>query len=115
MGDAIIICGLPAGQHAKFLCRCCGLESDDPEDFAVTVCWPCADGNPDCETCVASGVEIARHGRAGKAHRFAEWSPGRILAITTCGYRIRADDIGGAINLQPCRKCWPDYVLEAAA
>lgn len=112
----VTICGLPRGDKHAWKCPCCGLESDDKEDFAVTVCWDCASGNPNCPSCVERGVEISRH-RAprGHAHRFSSWSPGRILAVTTCGYRIRAEDIGGAINRQPCRKCWPAYVLETAA
>jgi len=49
----VIICGPAMGVEKKFACICCHMESDDPEDFAVSLCWECMDpdGKPGCESC----------------------------------------------------------------
>lgn len=112
----VLICGLPSGDRLAWKCPCCGMESDDKEDFAVTACWECAAGNVNCETCIRMGVEIGRHSSSrGKAHRFSTWDPPGVAALTTCGMHIAAPDIGGTLHLQPCRRCWPATTMEAAA
>ncbi len=40
-------CGLSTGKTKRYLCTCCGFESDDIEQFATVYCWECAFG--ECE------------------------------------------------------------------
>ena len=38
----MILCGVPKGDKARYRCPYCGFQSDDIEDFAVSMCWSCA-------------------------------------------------------------------------
>lgn len=114
--DGIIICGLPKGEHHAHKCPCCGMESDNPELFAITICWECVTGNLDCETCIRSGIGIARFSTSrGRVHRFSTWDPPKVAGLTTCGIHIEYADMGAAGDLKPCRRCWPATPMEAAA
>lgn len=51
---SFIICGPAQGKIKKYACICCHVESDNIEDFAVSMCWECglsADGKEGCVSC----------------------------------------------------------------
>lgn len=111
----VIVCGLPCGRGAATRCPCCGFESEDRELFATTMCWECVSGHLDCENCIRAGIGISRHSRPGRIHRFSTWDPPKVAALTTCGIHIEYSDIGGALDLKACLRCWPATPMEAAA
>lgn len=41
MAAGIIVCGIQQGFEHNYRCPYCGHESDDLEDFAISMCWDC--------------------------------------------------------------------------
>jgi hypothetical protein len=39
---SFIICGVPKNEEGKYFCPYCNFESDDIEQFAISMCWDCA-------------------------------------------------------------------------
>jgi hypothetical protein len=37
----VIICGIGRGKEKEYACPVCGMESDDLDDFATSMCWSC--------------------------------------------------------------------------
>lgn len=107
--NAVFLCGPAKGKDGAMRCPCCGMESKNPDAFAVSLCWPCGFGiNLDCKQCRTNGVWVDRFSsKKGRGHRFARWSPGGHYALTTCGQRIPRKDIGQATAVRDaCRHCW---------
>jgi len=108
----VIICGPAAGKRKKLRCPCCGMESDNIEAFATSMCWQCAfAANLDCKRCIEVGVFI-NHFQAPKAkgHRAVRWEKGKRHIVAACGFRIPKGEIGqaSAAGLPECKRCWPD-------
>lgn len=109
MGSAL--CGPGKGVEKAMRCPCCGMESDNPNDFAVSLCWPCSGVgglNPGCERCLATGVWVDRFSsKRGKGHRAAHRNGD--VVVTRCGQRIPWSDCGAATAVRDeCRRCWPE-------
>lgn len=111
------ICGVSRGKRKRFRCGCCGYESDNPESFAMSTCWPCSGiggGNLDCANCRDLGVFVDRFSAKGtKGHRMKAWEKGKRAVLTVCGQRIPKDDIGQANAVrEECARCWPTQESE---
>lgn len=105
------LCGTQRGKKKAFRCACCGWESDNPESFAMSTCWPCSGiggGNLDCKRCLELGVWVDRFSSPNtKGHRMLRWEKGKRAVLTACGRRIPAKDIGqGTAVREECRVCW---------
>lgn len=110
----IIVCGVAEGAVAKYRCPCCGMESDDLDAFATSMCWPCSSGNLQCERCLSSGDVLASLFEPGwwlrgdkprnKAHRMVA------KESAACGVRIPYERATGGGSGDHCRRCFPDEV-----
>lgn len=111
MTAAGFVCGPAKGTNKAMRCPCCGFESDNPEAFAVSMCWPCGFGmNITCDNCVRFGVWVDRFSnQRSRGHRLRHVITDHQDAITACGLTIPYKDIGqGTAVRQPCRHCWRD-------
>lgn len=54
---SIIVCGPGKGTEKKYSCICCGWETDDIEQMAVSMCWDCVYGKEGCPNCEAMRAE----------------------------------------------------------
>jgi len=55
----VIICGLGKGKVKKYSCICCGWETDDIEEMAVSMCWDCVCGTKKgCRNCESFDIKV---------------------------------------------------------
>lgn len=108
MGSAL--CGVVRGEDKAYRCPCCGMESDNLDAFATSMCWECAfNMNWECSACLDNGVEVAPFQRPGKVHLLREKKEDYHIWRTRCGVTVDPETWTGPGDREPCRRCHPYY------